>query len=131
MIGKRKEERLIRALMVFVLISLLFFSSVVFGQMSDPFSTIHGNIYCNDGKLLVLNDSSNTTDLLVVNKDTNHNTVLTTNNSGVYDSGSIFEPGNYTLYAYYNKDVIGSRDFTIMSGADTPLDLTTSRMPTN
>jgi DNA-binding beta-propeller fold protein YncE len=129
--NKKEKQISIIVIIVIVLICLLFFSSVVFGQMSDPFSTIHGNVYCNDGKLLVLNDSSNATDLLVVNKDTNHNTVLTTDNSGVYDSGSIFEPGNYTLYAYYNNAVIGSRDFTIMSGADTPLDLTTSRTPTN
>jgi len=128
---KQKEERLIIAVMVFVLICLLLFSSVAFGQVSDPLCGVHGTVSYSDGRPLPLNDSLNATDIMVVNKDTNENTVFTTNNTGFYDSGMVYEPGNYTVYAIYKNTVVGSHDATLTSGSNVLVDLTTSRMSTN
>jgi hypothetical protein len=128
---KQKEKRLIIALMLFVLISLLFFSSVAFGQLSDPLGGVYGSIYYNDGKPLPLNDKGTATDIMIVNKDTNQNTVITTNDSGFFSANNTYTPGNYTLYACYKNTVVGSSDFNLTGGSNIPLDLTTSRMSTN
>jgi hypothetical protein len=136
---RKKEKRLIIALMIIVLICLLFFSSVAFGQVSDPspLGDVHGTVFYSDGRRLPLNDSTNATDLMVVNKDTNSNIVFTTNESGGYDSGDILQAGNYTIYACYQNTVVASHDFAINRNLalgdsnDIPLDLTTSRTSTN
>jgi hypothetical protein len=68
---------------------------------------------------------------MLVNKDTNSNVVFPTNDSGFYDGNNTYEPGNYTLYAIYKNTVVGSNDFTLTSGTNIQMDLTTSRIPTN
>ncbi|MGB9941073.1 hypothetical protein [Methanosarcina sp.] len=60
-----KEERLILALMTLVIIYLLFFSSVAFGQvkLSRQKHNVSGTVFYSDGKTPLIDNSSTHIDL--------------------------------------------------------------------
>jgi hypothetical protein len=133
---KKKEERLLVALMVFVLISLLFFSPVAFGQsvsVSSGYGAITGTVYSNDGvSPLLLNDADHGSCLELFNTTTGNRTAWFDDDaSGLYTSKPV-PAGSYILKAFLKDALVGnSTVFTLNDSEIKTIDLQTSRMPTN
>lgn len=132
---KRDEDRLIRALMVFVLICLLFHMNlaVTFGQMVSPqkHGNVKGTIYYSDGVTpLAVNDKQNGSYIQLWNTTTDTITAsFPTNDYGKYASPSVPE-GSYYLDVLVKNNLKGaSKAFYIVGDQNISVDLTTSRTP--
>lgn len=136
-----KEKRLICAIMVFVLICLLFFSSVAFGQVSSPplqDPNIIGTVFYSDGITPYSNPLGSKTIVELYHNGTQVNeTVLSS--SGQYNFTNVSgDSGPYYVVTTetWNKTdsnvtmVTRSSPFNVIQET-TVMNLTTNRMLTN
>jgi hypothetical protein len=135
MTDDKKNDRLIRAVMVLILICLLFICSVASGQILSPsdFGSVSGTTYYSDGVTpLPLNDTNNGSYIALFNTTTNSRiTYFNTDNFGKYTSPQV-PAGSYQILAMYNNNnVVNNSTFSIVAGQNVPLDLDTSRTSTN
>lgn len=131
----KKEEMFSKALMILVLIFILFFSSVIFGQVvSLPYGkgAAIGTIYNNDGTNPLFVADANDSYIELHNVTTN----LTANRcfsdaKGLYTTKPV-SPGYYYLIVYFKNNSVGnSTAFAIKNGQYTKVNLQTSRVPTS
>jgi hypothetical protein len=134
-----KEKRLIYAFMVLVLICLLFFSSVAFGQVTPPqyngSGRISGTIFYNDGVTpFFLNNSTGRVE--ITNATTNVNVALLYTDSAGHYISSYLPAGNYQVHVggVSGNSIVSISNFynvSIISGQVATVNVTTSRMLTN
>ncbi len=131
-----KKERFIKVLVVLVLIFILFFSSVTFGQVvslpSDS-GKATGVVYASDGVTpLLVADVVNGSYIELYNatSDLSAN-ICVSDTKGLYTTKTV-PSGKYGLRVYFkSKNVGNSSIFAIQSGQLTQVDLRTSRISTS
>ena len=135
--------------MIIVLICLLFFSSVAFGQMLRPLGSnvdISGKVFFNDGITPFVAPAGCTAQVLLFNYDTGsfNGQMSGLDSSGRYDISDVdprFGPyhllvrciNNTDQQMVYNQSIIPtySEEFNVTAGTDMVMNVTTSRMLTN
>ena len=136
MLDKERNERLIKALMIIVLICLLIIGtgSVAFGQIARPqdMGYISGTIYYNDGVTpLLINNLTSDDHIELWDLTTNTATILYTDENGVYTSSAI-PVGPYRVAVWYDGSYAGSTDdLTTVAGETITANVETSRIPGN
>ncbi len=136
MIDKQKNEKLIRAVMLLILICLLFsgYCSVAFGQITRPQDKgyVTGTIFYNDGITpLLVNDSLYASQVELWNVTSNTASILYTDDNGYYTSSGV-PAGTYKVYVKYENNYAGETDnFSVIAGQNVTANVKTSRMPTN
>jgi hypothetical protein len=136
MVDKERNERLIKALMVLVLICLLLIgnSSVAFGQITRPqdMGYISGTIYYEDGITpLVIDNLTSDDHIELWDLTTNTARILYTDENGLYTSTSI-PTGPYRVAVWYDGIYAGStEDLTVVAGETITANVETSRIPKN
>jgi hypothetical protein len=120
-----------------ILVYLLFFCSVTFGQVSAPLpipvtGSLEGYVHCSDGITpCVLNDLANNTMVQLTNSTAGFVVNATTNGTGYYSFSNLY-PGTYTISPLVGGSVNGTNGTGIVTaGSNTLVNLTTSRAPTN
>jgi hypothetical protein len=130
--NREKSQVTIFTIMIVVLI-LLLFCPVVFGQVSAfPFGTVSGTVFNSNGKTpLALNNFAANNFYFVKNTDTG-NVVWngTTDSNGYYILNE--STGHYEVEAVYNNKIVGQSPTFYLNNANHVIEnLTTNSTPTD